>query len=37
MKQHLNFKLPYFNDVLFRYLDELSPVKPEESQRVVVA
>ena len=25
-----NFKLPYFNDVLFRYLDELSPIKTKE-------
>lgn len=28
----LNFKLSYFNDVLFRYLDELPPIKTKESQ-----
>jgi len=27
----LNFKLSYFNDLLSRYLDDLSPTKTEES------
>ena len=27
----LNFELSYFNDLLSRYLDDLSPTKTEES------